>query len=286
MASGNLKAIKRRLKSVNNTMKITKAMELVASSKLRKAKEQLENSRPFFNTTFDTMQEIARNNNDFSSVYTQKNRSDSKLFIVISGDRGLAGGYNSNVLKLAASGMDKEKDMVVALGNKSNDYFSRRDYNIAFKAVSSTEDMKISDLNHITKLVLDLFKKGKISEVSIVYTNLVTSLTQQPTIKKILPLVFDGEITNNGGMTELISYEPSAEVVFDQVVPTYVTGILYGAMVDAYASEQGARRNAMESATDNSKDIIEKLDILYNRARQSAITQEISEIVGGSEALS
>ena len=286
MASGNLKAIKRRLKSVNNTMKITKAMELVASSKLRKAKEQLENSRPFFNTTFDTMQEIARNNKDFSSVYTQKNRSDSKLFIVIAGDRGLAGGYNSNVLKLAASGMDKEKDMVVALGNKSNDYFSRRDYNIAFKAVSSTEDMKISDLNHITKLVLDLFKKGKISEVSIVYTNLVTSLTQEPTIKKILPLIFDGEITNNGGMTELISYEPSAEVVFDQVVPTYVTGILYGAMVDAYASEQGARRNAMESATDNSKDIIEKLDILYNRARQSAITQEISEIVGGSEALS
>lgn len=289
MAGGNLKAIKRRMKSVNNTMKITKAMELVASSKLKKAKNKMESNKPYFETMYNTMIDIAKNNKNMSNIYAKTSVVKSDLYIVIAGDRGLAGGYNSNVLKLALSKINKEKDQIVAFGNKSKDTFKRHNYNVIYSNISSADDITFSDMTSISSTIINLFKTQKVGKVFLIYTDFVSSLTQEPLEKQLLPLnVSDDEKGNEktGEMGKLMTYEPDPETVFNNIIPSYINGILYGALVNSYASEQGARRNAMESANDNAKEIISKLDLMYNRARQSAITQEISEIVGGAEALS
>lgn len=288
MAVSSLKAIKRRIHSVNNTMKITKAMELVASSKLKKAKRKMEQNKPYFEIMYNTMLDIAKNNKNMSNIYAKKSIVKENLYIVIAGDRGLAGGYNSNVLKLALSNIKKEQDKVIAFGNKSRDTFKRNGYNIIYSSISTADDISFSDMASISSTIIDLFKKQSIGNVFLVYTDFVSSLTQEPVMKQLLPLNVtndDKQDDNAEKASKLMGYEPDAETVFDNIIPSYINGILYGALINAYASEQGARRNAMESANDNAKEIISHLDLLYNRARQSAITQEISEIVGGAEAL-
>ncbi|MGL5973503.1 MAG: ATP synthase F1 subunit gamma [Oscillospiraceae bacterium] len=284
MASGNLKTIKRRMKSVNSTMKITKAMELIASSKLKRAKDKLQQNKPYFETIYDTIMSIAQNNTDMSTLYTKETTIENSLYVVISGDRGLAGGYNSGVMKLALSKINKENDKIIAFGNKCKDSFLRNNYNVIYSDTSDTSDISIHGMTSVSKVIIDLFNKKQIGNVYVIYTDFVTSLTQEPIIKKVLPINIKAS-ENDGEADELITYEPSASVVFENIVPNYISGVLFGALIDSFACEQSARRNAMESANDNAKDIIEKLDLLYNRARQSAITQEISEIVGGAEAL-
>jgi len=287
MATGSLKAIKRRVKSVNNTMKITKAMELIAFSKLKKAKIKMEQNKPYFETMYNTMVDIAKNNKSMSNIYSKKSVVKNDLYIVIAGDRGLAGGYNSNVLKLAFSKINKDRDKIIALGIKGRDSFKRDKYDVIYSSKSSTDDITFKDMTAISETIIDLFKKEQVGNVFLIYTDFVSSLVQEPNIKQLLPLVSDENDTKkSGGVSRIMSYEPDPQTVFDSIIPSYINGVLYGALINAYTSEQSSRRNAMESANDNASDIITKLDLLYNRARQSAITQEISEIVGGAEASS
>lgn len=277
-----MKDIKSRIKSVENTMQITSAMKLVASSKLRKAKERAENARPFFNTIYQTMSQIAMEATDFQSDFLEQKEVKKSLYIVISGDRGLAGGYNSNVLKYAVSHMgDKDCD-VLPIGKKSVDFFQKSKYNIVQEFENISEDITLYTASKIAKIAVEKFKDKTYQEVVMIFTNFVSSLSQEPNAIKILPVP---KLDSQDKKVGVATYEPSAGVVFDNIIPQYVSGIIYGGVVESFASEQGARRTAMESATDNAQEMIESLSLKYNRARQAAITQEITEIVGGAVAL-
>lgn len=279
MAGGSMKDIKRRIKSIESTGQITKAMELVASSKLRHAKERALAAAPFFDELYKTICDISSLNTDFSSIYVKPREVKSSLFIVIAGDRGLAGGYNSNVMKLAAKAMQGKNAKVVAIGRRAVEHYEKEGILVAgFSNVA--EDIDYLRVGQISRVVLDMYKKGEADEVSIFYTQFISPLSQEPYELKMLPL---SDIREEN-VDKYIEYEPSPQAVFDTIVPQFVGGMLYGAIVESYASEQGARRTAMESANDNAKEIIEKLSLSYNRARQAAITQEISEIVSGAGA--
>ncbi len=281
MAADNMKDIKRRIKSVGNTMQITKAMELVASSKLKRAKKRSDDSKPFFTTLYETMENIVKNNTDFSSIYTYDREVKKSLYIVISGDRGLAGGYNINLFKSLISDIkDKQNTDLLCIGKKALEYFTRLDFNIRESYIDVLEDMDIATSSDISNIIIAGFIENKYQQVYLTYTKLVSPLEQTPKTIKILPLRIDKN--SNNFKQSFIEYEPSGEEVFNSIVPKYISGIVYGACIESFASEQSARRIAMESASDNAKDMINTLSLKYNRARQAAITQEISEIVAGS----
>jgi F-type H+-transporting ATPase subunit gamma len=276
-----MKDIKRRIKSVGSTRQITKAMELVSSSKLRKAKLRAEQARPYFNELYKSMCEIASANTDFSTIFTVKREVKHKLFIVIAGDRGLAGGYNSNVLKLAqnAHAGDSEKPKIIAIGKKSIEFFSKRDYDIVASYPGIAENIKPNQAQDIADIAIELFRSGEVDKVEIFFTMFVSSITQEAQQMTILPMETQ-HMENYGTMT----YDPSPEAVFNRIVPKFSASLIQCAIVEAYASEQGARRTAMENATDNADAMTESLSLLYNRARQASITTEIIDIVSGASA--
>lgn len=280
--AGNMKDIKRRIKSVESTMQITKAMELVASSKLRKAKEKVEQSRPYFRILNETIQEILWNTSITESLYTVERPVKNSLYIVVAGDRGLAGGYNSNVLKLATSEMKDKNAQVIVVGRKAQEYFAKRPVPMVEAYPRVAEEISFQDAAQIITRAIQEFDEKRVDEIYLVYTEFVSSLSQIPRITKLLPVKKQEEEVKKSGEIE---YEPSVGFVINRLIPRYLEGILYSTIVDAYAAEQGARRTAMESATDNATEMIEELNLKYNRARQAAITQEISEIVGGADAL-
>ncbi len=277
-----MKDIKRRIKSVGSTRQITKAMELVSSSKLRKAKQRAEQARPYFNELYRSMCEISSANTDFSTEFTVKREVKNRLFIVIAGDRGLAGGYNSNILKLAAAAHanDAVKPKVIAIGRKAIEYFSKRGYELVGTYADIAENIKPSLAQDIADTAVNMFRSGEVDDVQIFYTMFVSSLTQEPQQLAVLPMQTQ-QLDNYGTM----DYDPSPEAVFNRIVPRFTASLLQCAVVESYASEQGARRTAMESATDNADEMIGSLSLLYNRARQASITQELTEIVGGANAL-
>jgi len=277
--------IKRRIRSVSSTKQITKAMELVSSAKLRKAREKLERTRPYYQTIVRSIQEILSGTTGIRHPFLMKREVKNKAYIVLTGDRGLAGGYNSNAIKLAESQItDKENTTIIAVGQKGRDHFRRRGYKIAGEYLHIAEDPQFLDAQSIGNLVVELYKKGEVDEVNIVYTSFKSVISQEPKVLKLLPAegIDEGKEKKK---TTLIEYEPSPEEVLDYLIPKYVQSAIYGALIESSASEQGARRTAMESATDNAEEMIDDLKLLYNRARQASITQEISEIVGGAEAL-
>lgn len=283
IASGNMKAIKRRIKSVGSTKQITKAMQLVASSKLRKAKARAEQARPYFNELYKTMCEIASANTDFSTIYTVKREVKHRLFIVVAGDRGLAGGYNSNILKMAVAAHenDAENPKIIAIGKKAGEFFAKRDYDIVASYANIAEDIKPNTAQDIANLAIDMFANGEVDEVVVFYTMFVSSMSQEPHSMSVLPMD-TVELEDYGVMT----YDPSPEAVFNRIVPRFTASLIQCAVVESYASEQGARRTAMENATDNADAMTENLSLLYNRARQSSITTEIIDIVSGASAQS
>ena len=283
IASGNMKAIKRRIKSVGSTKQITKAMQLVASSKLRKAKARAEQARPYFNELYKTMCEIASANTDFSTIYTVKREVKHRLFIVVAGDRGLAGGYNSNILKMAvaAHANDAEKPKIIAIGKKAGEFFAKRDYDIVASYANIAEDIKPNTAQDIANIAIDMFANGEVDEVVVFYTMFVSSMSQEPHSMSVLPMD-TVELEDYGVM----NYDPSPEAVFNRIVPRFTASLIQCAVVESYASEQGARRTAMENATDNADAMTESLSLLYNRARQSSITTEIIDIVSGASAQS
>lgn len=282
MASANMKDIKRRIKSVESTMQITKAMGLVASSKLRRAKEKSEKSESYFEALYDTMREITSENRIFESIFNKK--SDNVLIIVIAGDRGLAGGYNSNVLKLAHNRYNElsvnKNVIILPIGKKAVEYFEKRDFKIMAKYSYIAESLDIYDSSSISDKIAEAFIAGKIDRIEMAYTNYVSSLVQQEKCISILPIEDEKmERVNN-----LTTYEPSTEEVFNMLIPQYISGILYSAIIDSFTAELAARRIAMDNASENALEMINDLSLIYNRARQNTITQEITEIVGGASA--
>lgn len=293
MAGANMKDIKRRIKSVESTMQITKAMELVASSKLRRAKERADRAHPYFNTLYDTMYEIFSTSPEVSTRFTHAREEKNVLLIVIAGDRGLAGGFNSNVLRmaynygreLAAKGVTVK---VCAIGKKAVEFFQKREFEVTDSYIGVAEAMHIYMAADMAEKIVGRYSKRMYDRVELFYTTFISALTQVPQQITMLPVdiskdtkpVAAGEKTAH----EMTIYEPSAEAVFNAIIPKYVSGLLYGSIVDSFAAEQASRRTAMESASDNAGDMIDGLSLLYNRARQAAITQEISEIVSGSLA--
>ena len=285
MATANMKEVKRRIKSVESTMQITKAMELVASSKMRKAKMRAEAAQPFFKVLYDTMSGISQDS-AFQSVFASKGDVNTTLLIVIAGDRGLAGGFNSNVLKLAVQRADEiraegKSVKVMAIGRKSVEFFEKRNYDMSAIYPNIAEGIDTYTVTDIAESIIYDFKNGEYDSVEIVYTTLVSALTQEPVNVQILPV----EHLDNGeteGVKPLTIYDPSPEVVFDGMIPQYLSGLMYSAIVDSYAAEQAARRTAMESASDNAGEMIDQLSLLYNRARQAVITQELTEISSAS----
>lgn len=283
-----IKEIKNRIHSVQSTQQITKAMELVASSKMRKAKDKALASRPYFNTMYETVKDIATNTRGVRDVFLKQREVKNRCYIVIAGDRGLAGGYNSNIFKLTTAHMDGRQEKVIALGKKSVEFFSKKGYDLLVSQ-DNVENCDYEKTLEIANTAMDLYKKGEVDEVYISYTEFVSPLVQRPKLIKILPLVFEKDDTEvkskEEGRKARVQYLPSPEAVLSYIIPKYVSGIIYDGVIESFASEQSARRNAMKSASDNADEMLSTLELSYNRARQSSITQEITEIVGGVEAL-
>ena len=288
MAGAGIKEIKTRINSVNSTKQVTKAMELVASSKMRKAKDRALASRPYFNTMYDTVRDIATNTRGVRNVFLKQREVKNRCYIVVAGDRGLAGGYNSNILKLTLSHMNGKKEKIMPVGKKATEFFEKRGYNI-LKSQESVEKCGYEETLAFAQEVMDLYKKGEVDEVYIAYTEFVSPLTQNPKLLKVLPLSFKNEenkeTKEQAAKRARVQYLPSAEVVLGHIIPKYVSGVIYGGVIESFASEQAARRTAMSSATDNADEMLSNLELSYNRARQSAVTGEIIDIVGGVEAL-
>ena len=284
MAS-NMKAVKLRIKSVQSTMQITKAMELVASSKLRKAKERAEVCRPYFTELHETLKEIARENTDFSSVYAKESSNNKTCYVVIAGDRGLAGGYNTNLFKCLEASAEGKDYMVLPVGKKAVEYFRQRGIEALTEQFAEAGSISVADCFEMANMLCTEFRKGTFGHIELCYTVFNSMLSQQPSAIPVLPLKDLTDEQDTKSIRNLILYEPDASEVFDAIVPEYLAGLIYGAVCESVASELAARRTAMEAATNNAEEMIEKLNLHYNRARQASITQEITEIVGGAEGV-
>ena len=287
--AANLKAVKLRIKSVQSTMQITKAMELVASSKLRKAKERAEVCRPYFRTLYETLKEIAVNNTEFNSVYAAESKSNKYCYVVIAGDRGLAGGYNANLFKCMEADSAGRDYMVLPIGKKAVEYYSRKEVEAVTEEFGEVADISVGDCFEIAHLLCKEFRKGTFGHIQLCYTGFVSMLSQKPDVFSILPLTDikeEAEKREKPSVSRnLILYEPGSTEVFDAIVPEYLAGLIYGAVCESQASELAARRTAMDAATKNAGEMIDQLNLYYNRARQASITQEITEIVAGAEGV-
>ena len=275
MAGVSTKEIKNRIRSMESTRQITKAMEMVASSKLRKAQSRVNDARPYYQTLHRAICDIAAASAEQESVYLTDRGDDKTLLVVIGGDRGLAGGYNSNVLKLA---MEQKASAVLPVGKKALEFLRLRGKDIWSSDFDVAERVTVSQCFTLAKKLCAAYKEGRFSRICVCYTDFESVLTQRPTVLQLLPLT-----GVSGGKAKEVLYEPDAETVLETIVPEYLGGVLYGALCESRASEQAARRTAMDAATSNADEMIADLSLKFNRARQAAITQEITEIVAGGQ---
>ena len=280
--AGSMKDIKLRIKSVESTMQITKAMELVASSKMRRAKERVEHSRPYFETLHETLTKIAAADPRARNPYLRRDEIKRTLLIVIAGDRGLAGGYNSNVLKQA--GAEEGEVVVLPIGKRSAEYFVHHEVPLFTQEVLLAAEISVGECFQLSRQITEGYRKGEYDAVKICYTRFDSMMTQTATTMEVLPLSIEPtEQQKAEARRSQILYKPSSEEVFSAIIPEYVAGVVYGAVCESVASELAARRTAMDAATKNAGEMIDHLNLYYNRARQAAITQEITEIVAGAE---
>lgn len=280
--AGSMKDIKLRIKSVESTMQITKAMELVASSKMRRAKERVEHSRPYFETLYESLTKIAAADPRTRNPYLRRDDIRRTLLVVIAGDRGLAGGYNANVFKQADAA--EGPVTVLPIGKRSAEYFAHHGAGLFTPEVLMAADVSVSECFTLSHQITEGFLKGEYDAVKLCYTRFDSMMTQTATTLEVLPLTIEPtEAQKTEARRSQILYKPSCEEVFGAIIPEYVAGVLYGAVCESVASELAARRTAMDAATKNAGEMIEHLNLYYNRARQAAITQEITEIVAGAE---
>ena len=280
--AGSMKDIKLRIKSVESTMQITKAMELVASSKMRRAKERVEHSRPYFETLYESLTKIAAADPRARNPYLRREDIKRTLLVVIAGDRGLAGGYNANVFKQADAA--EGPVTVLPIGKRSAEYFAHHGAGLFTPEVLMAADVSVSECFPLPHQITEGFLTGEYDAVKLCYTRFDSMMTQTATTLEVLPLTIEPtEAQKAEARRSQILYKPSCEEVFGAIIPEYVAGVLYGAVCESVASELAARRTAMDAATKNAGEMIEHLNLYYNRARQAAITQEITEIVAGAE---
>lgn len=279
----SMRDIKRRIKSVNSTQQITKAMNLVASSKLTRARNRLMDTRPFFRETRKVIAGIVNGSKGISHPFLEQRDVRKKAVILITGDRGLCGGYNINVSKAAMTCVDnKENVSAITIGSKGREFFKRRGVDIVKSYTGISENPQYTHASEIGSMALDLFTSGQADEVYLAYTEFISTIASEPKLIKILPVDADEFKNDSSDNAALTIYEPGEEEVLEYVIPKYVNTVIFGAMVESAVCELGARMTAMDSATENAAEMIDTLNLLYNRARQGAITQEITEIVGGS----
>ncbi|MCX7715146.1 MAG: ATP synthase F1 subunit gamma [Clostridia bacterium] len=288
----SMREIRSRIKSIKDTMKITNAMYLISSSKLRKAKKQLSDIEPYFEKIQSTMVDILQHTSELDNKYFDE-RSDSlkkkKGYIIITGDKGMAGAYNHNVIKLAESVLSEDdENLLFLIGNMGKQYFKQKNVRMNEDFLGIIQEPTVFRARAVAEAAIGLFEARKLDEVYMVYTKMLSSVKIEPQLLKLLPL----EKTKLSNYDELktkyeqiATYEPSPNKVFNHLVPNYIKGLIFGALIESHASEHQARMMAMDSATNSAKEMIKSLELAYNRARQAAITQEISEIVGGAQSL-
>jgi len=286
MASESIQDIKRRIRSVTSTEHITSAMKLVSAGKLRKAKAIYEKTNANSHYITNTIREMFNSSQDIPQEYLEGNREiKTTCYIICTSSRGLCGGFNSNILKEAQREIDTdtEKPVIVAIGSKGKEYFEKRGYDIHSSYLSPPESISFLESRELSAPILEMYRKGEIDEVVLIYTAFISSLEQRVTNVTLLPFSVENDPDFERSYNQ-VEYEPSVEEVFNYLVPKYVETMIYSAVVESATCEHAARRMAMENATDNAREMLEDLNLTYNRARQSAITDEIIEIVAGSDA--
>lgn len=285
MASSGLIAIKRRIKSINNTKKITKAIGLVATSKLKKAREILEVNNAYYNKMREIVRQTIKDVQDPNNIYIKGNNSNKKLYIAITSDAGLCGGYNSRVVSktFEALNKDKENSMLIIVGQKGRTYFKKYKFESIAEFVEMEEIPTVKEASVILDKALDLYFNEKIGEINVVYTEFFSAVKQEVKVKRIVPFDLEDinrDFTDNG----VSEYEPKSDSIVNEIYSLFLKAALVNYLITSRTSENASKMTAMDGATKNADDLLEKLNLKYNRIRQSIITQEISEIVGGAEA--
>lgn len=282
----SMRDIKRRRASIQSTEQITKAMKLVATVKLQKSRVKAENSKPYFNLMYETISSMLQKSGTIRHKYLQPGNTSKKAVIAITSNRGLAGGYNNNIVKLVSSELPAADTCVYAIGKKGRDGLIRKGFEIKADYHEVINEPMYRDAADITLELLDAFAQGQIGEIYLAYTSFKNTVVHEPKLIKLLPVEIDTkQVDPNAKAGALMNYEPADEEVLDAIVPKYMSSLIYGALLEAVASENGARMTAMDSATSNAEDMIEALSLQYNRARQGAITQELTEIIAGANAI-
>lgn len=283
----SMRDIKRRRESIQSTGQITKAMKLVSTVKLQKAKGKAENTKPYFEHMYKAVNAMLRKSGNIMHPYLESGKSEKKGIIVVTSNRGLAGGYNSNIIKMVLnSNISKEDAVIYAVGRKGKDTLARRGYTIAEDYSDAMNEPVFSDAIAIGRRVLQDFAEGKIGEIYLVYTEFKNTVSHIPTWLKLLPVaVSEDEPEDEADKLAIMEYEPEAEEALGLIIPKYVNSLIYGGLMQSFASENGARMQAMDSATTNADEMISDLELKYNRARQGAITQELTEIIAGANAI-
>ena len=281
----SMRDIKRRQSSISSTQQITKAMKLVSTVKLQKAKTRAEKTDPYFNYMYKTVSSMLAKSGNINHPYLKAGDTEKKAVVVITSNRGLAGGYNSNIVKLITGGDFNREDLdIYAVGGKGEEALLSKGYNIVESAPEVIENPTYEDAAALCQKVLDAFSNGEVGEIYLAYTHFKNTVSQEPQLIKMLPVEIDPEDADDTGV--MMNYEPNEEEALDMIIPKYVTSLFYGALVESHASENGARMQAMDSATSNAEEMISDLTLKYNRARQGSITQELTEIIAGANAIS
>lgn len=285
----SMRDIKRRKGSIQSTQQITKAMKLVSTVKLQHARANAERSKVYFDSMYHTVNSILSRIGHVDHKYLTAGTSSKKAVIVITSNRGLAGGYNSNIVKLVTrhEGWKKEDLQIYAVGSKGRDALLKAGYEIKAELPEIIEEPAYADAMSLSNKLLESFASGEIGEIYLAYTSFKNTVSHEPTMRRLLPVERGEE--GEGQLSEkdaLMNFEPAEEEALDMIIPKYVTSLIYGALMESVASENGARMQAMDNATSNAEDMISDLTLKYNRARQGSITQELTEIIAGAEAIS
>ena len=285
----SMRDIKRRKGSIQSTQQITKAMKLVSTVKLQRAKQRAEQSKAYFNCMYETVTSMLAKAGNLNHPYLKGGDSSKKAVIVITSNRGLAGGYNSNVVKLITQGDFKKEDLrIYAVGKKGKDALNRYGYEIVEEDSDIIEEPLYVDAMALSSRVLESYVNGEVGEIYLAYTGFKNTVVHEPTLLKLLPVEPEKkeEQVQEKESKALMSFEPEDDEALDLIIPKYVTSLIYGGLIEAVASENGARMQAMDSATSNAEEMIDHLSLMYNRARQGSITQELTEIIAGANAIS
>lgn len=284
----SMRDIKRRKGSIQSTQQITKAMKLVSTVKLQHARTEAERSKTYFDCMYETVNNILSRVGDMDHKYLVKGNATQKAVIVITSNRGLAGGYNSNIVKLITrhEGWKKEEIQIFAVGNKGREALARSGYEISEDLSHIVEEPTFADAMQLSEKLLELYASGKIGEIYLAYTSFKNTVSHEPTLLRLLPVDHENHASHGNGGNTLMNFEPTDEEALDMIIPKYVTSLIYGALKESIASENGARMQAMDNATSNAEEMISDLTLKYNRARQGSITQELTEIIAGAEAIS